>query len=726
MATFATPHDWQIGQIILNSYEVESTLGEGGMGQVYHITASSRVGAFETGLGMAVKRPLPTIFTRTRGKEDFEREAETWVKLGKHQHIVQCYFVRTLAGVPCIFIEYMAGGSLKDWIVGEEHALYREGPTGALARILDLAIQMAWGLDYAHKQGLVHQDVKPANVLLTPEGIAKIADFGLAQARFLAGETSRSTRPGASVVVPGVGMMTKEYASPEQAEGKPLTHHTDLWSWAVSVLDMFVGDVDRGHGSASAEILENYLREGPTDPALPRMPSGVATLLRQCFQPDPAARPASMREVAATLQVCYAEMVGAPYPRPEPQSADTSAHDLYGRARSLTEIGKLKEALDVCEQLLLLEPREARNWTLKGHTLSGLQRYEEALAALEQALRLNPQHAETWSIKGNTLHCLKQIQEALEAYEQALRLNPQDAITWIGKGDVLSDLQRYEEVLTALEQALRLYKRSLPSFMKEVDYSGEAEVLVRMGMVYGKRGQLEQALRCFEQALPLYREKGNHAREAETLTNMGALCRRLGQPEEALRLYEQALSLQQEMGDRAGEAVILNNMGLVYRNLGQLEQALRLYEQALSLRREVGDRRGEATTLNNIAAIHHLSLDQPAEALRCFEQALPLWREVGDRAQEAITLSKIGEAYRALGQLEQALRCFEQELRTTQEIKDRAGETDALNKIGSIYQLRGQFDAASRYFKQAIDRNVASEPHHVRLTRFWGGLERGS
>ena len=324
MATFATPHDWQIGQTISNHYEVRGVLGEGGMGQVYHMTYVPHVLVMDLPRDMAVKRPRPTIFAKAGGKEDFVREAETWVKLEKHPHIVQCNSVMTLAHVPCIFAEYMAGGSLKDWIEGKERSLYWGDPTVALECILDLAIQMAWGLDYAHTQGLVHQDVKPANVLLTPEGIAKIADFGLAQARFLAGETSRSTRPGASVVVPGVGMMTKEYASPEQAEGKPLTHHTDLWSWAVSVLDMFVGAVARGHGVASAEILENYLREGPTDPALPPMPPGVVTLLRQCFQSDPAARPSSMREVAATLQVCYAEMVGTPYPRPEPQPAVVS------------------------------------------------------------------------------------------------------------------------------------------------------------------------------------------------------------------------------------------------------------------------------------------------------------------------------------------------------------------------------------------------------------------
>src|SRR5581483_2550643 len=104
------------------------------------------------------------------------------------------------------------------------------------------------------------------------------------------------------------------YASPEQAEGKRLKSSSDLWSWAVSVLDLFVGTIARGYGPASADAREEYLKEGPIEPSLPLMPPEVATLLRQCFEPNPVARPANMQEVAATLPVCYAATVALPYP----------------------------------------------------------------------------------------------------------------------------------------------------------------------------------------------------------------------------------------------------------------------------------------------------------------------------------------------------------------------------------------------------------------------------
>ena len=166
------------------------------MGRVYRVYDRA------TQKDLAVKRPLPEVFAEVGGKERFIREAETWAKLEDHPHIVPCHFVQLYAHIPCIFIEYIAGGSLADWIEKrtlyqlaeyiasggsadwiEKRTLYQGKFTRAVAYILQLAIQMAQGLEYAHTQGLVHRDVKPANVLLNAQGIAKITDFGEVRCR---------------------------------------------------------------------------------------------------------------------------------------------------------------------------------------------------------------------------------------------------------------------------------------------------------------------------------------------------------------------------------------------------------------------------------------------------------------------------------------------------------------------------------------------------------------
>ena len=161
--------EWEVGDVILDLYEVKGVLGEGGMGKVYRVHHKG------WNIDLAVKTPRPEIINKAGAKENFINEAETWVNLGLHPHAVSCYYVRDLAGIPRVFAECVEGGSLSDWI--RTRKLYEGGQEEALKRVLDIAIQFAWGLHYAHEQGLVHMDVKPANVMLTPEGVAKVTDF---------------------------------------------------------------------------------------------------------------------------------------------------------------------------------------------------------------------------------------------------------------------------------------------------------------------------------------------------------------------------------------------------------------------------------------------------------------------------------------------------------------------------------------------------------------------
>jgi serine/threonine protein kinase len=342
------PTAWQVGDVILDLYEVAEIYESGGMGLVY------RVHHRGWNVDLALKCPRAHFFQTEAHKQHFERECETWVKLGLHPHTVSCYYVRRVAGTPSVFAEYLDGGSLADWI--EDGTLYKGGQVAALARVLDIAIQFAWGLDYAHQQGLVHQDIKPANLLLLPDGTAKVSDFGLAQARMVAEGLAEPGGAAKSVMVPGVGLMTIEYRSPEQAAGTPLTRKTDIWSWGVAVLELFMGGRTWLVGEAAPEALESYLAEGPPDPGIPAMPVGMAELLRQCFQENPADRPANIAEVAAALEELYAQEVGQPYPREAPKLAEALADSFNNRALSLLDLGKAEEAERLWGEALQADP----------------------------------------------------------------------------------------------------------------------------------------------------------------------------------------------------------------------------------------------------------------------------------------------------------------------------------------------------------------------------------
>jgi serine/threonine protein kinase len=148
-----SPSNWSPGQELLADFVVERTLGEGGMGMVYLVRSRS------SGSQFAVKRAKGL---KEADRRNFLVELQTWIDLPEHANLVPCRFFRTLGEEVLIFAEYVEGGSLKEWI--DSKKLYEGGHRKALERMLDVAIQFAWGLHCVHELGLIHQDVKPGSL----------------------------------------------------------------------------------------------------------------------------------------------------------------------------------------------------------------------------------------------------------------------------------------------------------------------------------------------------------------------------------------------------------------------------------------------------------------------------------------------------------------------------------------------------------------------------------
>ncbi len=345
-----TPEDvhaleWKVGDIILGRYAVIGKVGEGGMGHVY------RVRHLGWHMDLAVKSPKPKILRRKRGVENFERECETWVNLGLHPHIVTCYYVRRVGGIPRVFAEYVPGGSVWEWIQSGD--LYAGDADFVQRRIMDIAIQFAWGLRYAHDQGLVHQDVKPGNVLMTESGLVKVTDFGLARVDLTLADDSEGGDGAQGAKFAG---MTRAYCSPEQAKSAPLTARSDMWSWAISVLEMYCTKVTWPSGEEAPRALERASRGKYINPDAPRIPEGMISVLRRCFELDLNNRPQHMGEVANELKEIYASTFGSPYERPEPRMAEALADSLNNRAVSLLDLGRSDQASTVWSQALKADP----------------------------------------------------------------------------------------------------------------------------------------------------------------------------------------------------------------------------------------------------------------------------------------------------------------------------------------------------------------------------------
>ncbi|WP_430790797.1 WD40 repeat domain-containing serine/threonine protein kinase [Actinoplanes sp. G11-F43] len=341
------PDGWGTGDVVFDTYRVEQVITSGNMGVVY------RVRHLGWEVDLAVKAPRPDLVATESSRARFEREAESWVDLGLHPNTVACAYVRRHEGVPLVFAEWVGGGTLADAIAGRR---FRDGPV--VANLLDVAIQFAWGVRHAHTAGLVHQDLKPANVMITSAGVVKVTDFGLARARELAAEAGPA-RPGGTLAA-GYGGLTEAYCSPEQAAARHttgsravMTRATDVWSWALTVLELFAGRRLTGHGQAADAVFQRWLSRAP-EAAL--MPAAVAALLGACFERDPARRTVRMNDVVEVLKAAYADGTGRPYPRPEPSTARLRADGLNNHALSLLDLGRPEQARESWREALRAVP----------------------------------------------------------------------------------------------------------------------------------------------------------------------------------------------------------------------------------------------------------------------------------------------------------------------------------------------------------------------------------
>jgi serine/threonine protein kinase len=200
-------------------YRIERLLGEGGIARVYLAYEME----FDRTVALKVLRE--DYVEDSEVIERFGREARSAGRLSGHPHIVTIYARgRSRDGSYYLAMEYVPGGTLKDLIE-------REGPLPA-DEVVEIALQVAHALKFAHEHGIIHRDVKPQNVLLTGSGEAKVADFGIARAL----EATTMTRTGSILGTP-------QYLSPEQALGQPANPQSDLYALGVVLYEMLTGEL---------------------------------------------------------------------------------------------------------------------------------------------------------------------------------------------------------------------------------------------------------------------------------------------------------------------------------------------------------------------------------------------------------------------------------------------------------------------------------------------------
>jgi serine/threonine protein kinase len=611
---------WTKGKSILGEYTVERVLGEGGMGTVYLLVRSH-----STGQRFAVKK---TKFRDETIQRAFLRELQLWLDLPEHPHLVSCRFFRTIQDELAIFAEYVEGGALTRWIADRR---LTEVP-----RILDVAIQFAWGLHALHELGLVHQDVKPGNVLMTNDGVAKVSDFGLARARVATGEGAAG---GGQDTLLSCGGMTEAYCSPEQAAFQSLTRKTDIWSWGVSVLEMFTGGVTWASGVVADHALDAYVerygRAGVGAEGLPLMPAELVAVLRKCFRPDPQDRWDRMLEVTETLREMYREYGGTEYSRNEPTFIGASERKVFLDERKVVAVKHwlafaLKaDGRDPAEGAGLIPPREGSR---RAQSVADLAGYDEAQRIFERLVAngredLLPELAKLYMNKATVHGHLDDAPGALAAYDRALaiweRLVNQDgrqdlaqklANTHTGQGRTFDQQGNFVDAVAAYDQALAIWER-LVSQEGRWELAGDlALTYMNKGNTLRNQGDRVGAVAIFDQSLTILERLVNQEGRSElagdlalTYMNKGTTLREQGNLNRAVAVTDQALAILQQQVDHGRKelanllAATYLNKGVALHDLGNLTGAIAAHDQALSIRERLVNQEGRRDLADDLA-----------------------------------------------------------------------------------------------------------------------------
>jgi serine/threonine protein kinase len=263
-----------VGQVV-GHYRVEAFIGKGGMGTVWKATDQRLHRAVALKMLSGTLADDPAIVAR------FRQEAQAVARLN-HPHIAQIFDVGIYQGLPFLVMEYVEGQTLDAW----------RQTAGSPDQQMEVALQIAAGVAHAHDKGVVHRDIKPGNILVTPEGVVKITDFGLAK---IAEAATNLTETGES-------MGTPAYMAPEQVAGVATDARTDIYSLGVVWYELYAGRLPY-QATGKAALVYAIIHEPPEDIRLwcPDLPEKWAAAIMHMLAKKPDERPQNIREILQIL-----------------------------------------------------------------------------------------------------------------------------------------------------------------------------------------------------------------------------------------------------------------------------------------------------------------------------------------------------------------------------------------------------------------------------------------
>jgi len=683
--TVTLPSDARALPARAGKYRIAGRIGQGGMGVVYRAVDE------DLGRTVALKFVPPELADDTTAAERFLREARAASALD-HVNIGTIFGVEeTEDHRRFIVMAWYEGRDLSDRMKDESQPIF---PVEAVA----IAIQVARGLGAAHAHGVVHRDIKPSNILLTPQGVVKIVDFGLASMSG-AGQLTRA----------GARMGTPAYMSPEQALGKAADQRTEIWSLGVVLLEMLTRQ--RVFQSPTVPgVLYRIVHEDV--PLLESVPQPMRSILARALEKDPAKRyqsandflaameavePAvvAMRPIpsaalprrvrhwrlglaAATLLAVIA--VGAAYLRKAPKSgtagpavrgaqASPSGFDKYLQGVELMKRWDKEGNLDHAVELLTDATRSDPSFALGFARLAEAQRLRYALshdpaildaatASAQEAMRLNPELAPVQVVWGRVQAARGNSDLAMAGFERALRIDANDPDALLAIARQYERLGRLADAETAYGKAITLdpdgiaahdyYANFLFRQSRHADAIREWRTVIRIApddaAAYVNLGASLDASGKIDEAIANYRRALELKPTDMAYSNLGTDYFRAGHYPEAVAAYRRALELD------ANNSMVWGNLAFAYARMNGLDgQAKQTFTRAIELAEQSRKDNPRDPLVHTNLAAYYARTGNALLATQRIEAAVAL------APKDAETQASAAEVYELLGQRTKAM-----------------------------------------------------------------------
>ncbi len=418
--------DGYIGRVFGN-YRTKSRIACGSFGCVYlahHLWLNRTV---------AIKLLHTSLFHAPSELQRFLQEARILEQLS-HPSIVRILDYGISGDLPYLVLAYASHGSLADLLERQPSIPL------AIADTLTILAQVGDALHYAHQHGILHHDLKPANILFNSRKRALLTDFGIALSRI----TTTVKHPSASSGTP-------LYMAPEQFLGK-VGPKSDQYALGCIAYELFTGRPPF-LASNTMTLAYMHIHETPVSPRLlnPDLPLSIEYALLKALEKESDKRHDDVASFIAALH--------APIPTSGqfiPSTFRQTVVHLLKEVERLSKLHHYQEALALCDQALQLNPQYRTTLQARARLLTKLNRYEEALTLYRQMASLAPEDSRVWKSQGDLLCQLKRYREAVAAYTKAAQLDPRNPRHYYAMSHALSLLGWPEEARSALEKARQL------------------------------------------------------------------------------------------------------------------------------------------------------------------------------------------------------------------------------------------------------------------------------